>query len=54
MKINGIIKNLREIMSEPFFLFWPEAISFDKKNLKRSADKTQLLHYCYWVILSFC
>lgn len=46
MKINGIVKNLREIMSEVFFVcFVFLASAFDKKNFKCNAGKTQLLPY---------
>lgn len=45
MKINGIVKNLREIMSEIFLCFVFLALAFDKKNFKCNAGKTQLLPY---------
>lgn len=46
MKINGIVKNLREIMNEFFFVcFVFLASAFDKKKFKCNAGKTQLLPY---------
>lgn len=53
MKISGIVKNLRGIMSGGVWGFFLYSV-FDEKSFKCSTGKTQLLPYYYRMILCFC